>query len=457
MSKTQYKTVAILGAGPVGLAAAAHVIERGMVPLVLEQGPEVGHAMKQWGHVQLFSHWGLNVDAAARRLLQAHGWQLPDEDGFPAGAEIVDRYLVPLSRLPGLEGRVHCNHRVISLSRLGLDKVVDQDRAATPFLILVQSPDGERRFIADAVIDATGTWFSPNPAGSGGLPATGELGHPALRYGMPDVSGAERARYLGKRVAVLGGGHSAVGTLIELANLPDTTPIWLLRKNSPRRALGGGAADQLAERGTLGMVLTRIIGDERVKVQSGFHLAEIDGTPPILRAEDGRQVLADQLVVATGFRPDLSFLREVRVSLDAGLECPPALAPLIDPNLHSCGTVRPHGAAELAHPEPGFYIAGMKSYGRAPTFLMATGYEQVRSIVAQIAGDQAAAARVELVLPETGICNGPPVTAQASCCGGAPIARTDACCAQDEAAKNAGGPGCGCNSPAPPETVRCCG
>ena len=98
-------------------------------------------------------------------------------------------------------------------------------------------------------------------------------------------------------------------------------------------------------------------------------------------------------------------MRELRIQLDPAIECPVALAPLIDPNEHSCGTVRPHGARELAQPEPGFYFAGMKSYGRAPTFLMLTGYEQVRSIAADIAGDREAAERVELVLPETGVCN----------------------------------------------------
>ena len=139
----------------------------------------------------------------------------------------------------------------------------------------------------------------------------------------------------------------------------------------------------------------------------------------------GRSVTVDELVVATGLRPDLDFLREVRLSLDPALECPPALAPLIDPNLHSCGTVRPHGARELAQPDPGFYFAGIKSYGRAPTFLMLTGYEQVRSIAAEIAGDHEAARKVELVLPETGVCSGPgPLTneaaASAGCCGGPP-------------------------------------
>ena len=115
-------------------------------------------------------------------------------------------------------------------------------------------------------------------------------------------------------------------------------------------------------------------------------------------------------------------MRELRISLDPAVECPLALAPLIDPNVHSCGTVRPHGARELAHPEPGFYFAGMKSYGRAPTFLMITGYEQVRSIAADLAGDLAGGRA-----HRTGVARNrrvQPVTAagaeSAGCCGGPP-------------------------------------
>jgi hypothetical protein len=155
--------------------------------------------------------------------------------------------------------------------------------------------------------------------------------------------------------------------------------------------------------------------------------------------------------VATGFRPQFDFLREIRLALDAAVECPPALAPLIDPNIHSCGTVRPHGARELAQPEPGFYFAGMKSYGRAPTFLMLTGYEQVRSIVAEIAGDHEAAGKIELVLPETGVCSGPgPLASQgmaveAGCCGGPAPAKAEGCCVADIEAKEEGEKGCGCS------------
>ena len=135
--------------------------------------------------------------------------------------------------------------------------------------------------------------------------------------------------------------------------------------------------------------------------------------------DEAATVTVDRMIVCTGFRPDLEMLQEVRLSIDPWLECTTALGPLIDPNEHSCGTVRPHGARELAHAARDFYIVGMKSYGRAPTFLLATGYEQARSVVAMLAGDVSAAERVELVLPETGVCNTTAVTGSgaAGCCG----------------------------------------
>ncbi len=146
----------------------------------------------------------------------------------------------------------------------------------------------------------------------------------------------------------------------------------------------------------------------------------------------------DEIIATTGFRPDLSLLAELRLDLDPAVESPKALAPLIDPNVHSCGSVPPHGEAELRHPESGAYVVGMKSYGRAPTFLMLTGYEQVRSIAAAIAGDWEAARDVQLVLPETGVCSSGilaergVVSAEPACCGSAPVvepaAQGGSCC-----------------------------
>jgi hypothetical protein len=159
----------------------------------------------------------------------------------------------------------------------------------------------------------------------------------------------------------------------------------------------------------------------------------------------------DRIIAATGQRPDLSLTRELRLDLDPWLESAKALGPLIDPNVHSCGSVPPHGHRELSHPEPGYYTVGIKSYGRAPTFLLLTGYEQVRSVAAAIASDMAAADNVRLVLPETGVCSTRPVTvanASAGCYGDPTPANVDVCCLADAVAEDLRKPGCGCGAAA---------
>ena len=469
MTAPASKTIAIIGAGPVGLAAAAHALERGLKPIVLEAGAEAGHAIRQWSHVRMFSPWEYNIDKAAQRLLAATGWNAPDPHVYPTGGDLIAHYIESLASRTELKSLIKTAARVTAISRAGFDKVKSKGRDAAPFEIRYRNGKGAETLQADAVIDASGTWFSPNPSGANGLPAIGE---PELAkriaYAMPDVLGADRSRYAGKAIAVLGAGHSAIGTLIDLVRLqdeiPGTSAVWVLRGDSPQKAFGGGANDKLSARGELGSTFARLVNEGRLRVETGFgvsHLTEDDGRLRIGAGSAccGRHVLVDELIVSTGFRPDLGFLSELRLALDPALDCPTALAPLIDPNEHSCGTVRPHGARELAHPEPGFYIAGMKSYGRAPTFLTLTGYEQVRSIVADIAGDKEAAARVELVLPETGVCSRSPVTVAEGCCGGPATADASACCAADETAKATGKGGCGCGQ-AELQTTKassCCG
>lgn len=448
------KSVAIIGGGPVGLAAAAHALERGLNPVVLEAGDKPAHAIEQWRHVKMFSPWEYNVDKAAARLLAQTGWNSPDPNQYPTGGELIDAYLSPLASRTALKSAIQTSSRVINVSRVGFDKVKTKGRENAQFEIRYQNGAGPKSLRADAVIDASGTWLMPNPSGANGLEAIGERGAQArIAYGMPDVLGHARERYAGKLVAILGSGHSAVGTLIELAKLkdhaPDTQLIWLIRGANPEKSFGGGENDKLAARGELGSAFAAIVRSGKVQVETEFRVTHISDKDGKLRigagsACCGRNVAVDELIVSTGFRPDLSFLREIRIALDPALECPPELAPLIDPNEHSCGTVRPHGARELAQPEPGFYFAGMKAYGRAPTFLMLTGYEQVRSIIADIAGDKEAAARVELVLPETGVCSRPVSTEGIECCGGPAKENADACCTADEKAKATGASGCGC-------------
>lgn len=489
--------VAVIGAGPVGLAAAAHLLARGETPLVLEAGPAVAHGVRQWGHVRMFTPWRFCVDRQAAVLLGAHGWTHPDPDAAPTGAELVTRYLEPLAALPALAPHLHLDARVVGVSRKGSDKVRTAGRDALAFVLRVADADGHVRSVeARAVIDASGTWSQPNPASADGLPAPGEAeAADRIAYGIPDVLGRDRVRYAGRTTAVVGSGHSALNALIELAQLageaPGTRILWITRKEHIEAAYGGEAADALPGRGALGSQGRALVEGGTVKVLAPFRIAGItrgtNGGGLLVAGDYGgspAQLAADELIVAAGFRPDLAILREIRLALDPWLECAAGLGPLIDPNLHSCGTVRPHGAAELAHPEAGFFIAGMKSYGRAPTFLLATGHEQVRSIAASLAGDSEGAARVELELPETGVCNTRPssrakvaapsaspccgssraapkpvLAAVASCCGGPALSDVDACCAHDAGAKAAGLDGCGCASkPAlAPAAVPCCG
>ncbi|GIJ23853.1 flavoprotein [Micromonospora lutea] len=403
--------VVVIGAGPVGLAAAAHLHERGLPFTVLEAGPSAGAAVTEWGHVRLFSPWRYNVDHAARRLLAAADWAAPDPEVLPTGADLVEAYLRPLAKLPQIAPHVRYDASVVAIGRVGVDRVRTAGRASVPFVVRLATGQD---VLASAVIDASGTWRTPSMLGANGLPAHGETDPQTVRLtagALPDVLGADRGRFAGRHTVVVGAGHSAANTLLALAELaeqePGTTITWATRGGSIDRAIGGGDADALPGRGALGSGIKLLVDSGRVRLVTGFAVhavTAVDGHAE-LTASDGRTLTADRIVAATGFRPDHTLAAELRLDLDPALGCTRTLAPLIDPNEHSCGTVRPHGVDELTQPEPGYFAVGMKSYGRAPTFLMATGYEQVRSIAAALAGDWAAARDVQLDLPETGVCS----------------------------------------------------
>ncbi|MFB7341073.1 NAD(P)-binding domain-containing protein [Streptomyces hydrogenans] len=407
--------VVVVGAGPAGLAAAAHLVDRGLEPLVLEAGARAGAAVREWAHVRLFSTWSEVTDPAAEKLLAPTGWVKPDPATYLTGGDWADRYLQPLADVLG--DRVRTGARVTGVSRAGRDRIVDADRDAQPFAVHVAHADGrEERILARAVIDASGTWTLPSPAGADGLPALGErAAADRITYRVPDLADpAVRARYAGRRTAVIGSGASAFTALASLAALAreeeGTEAFWILRRGLSGSTFGGGSADQLPARGALGLAAKAAVDEGHAEAVTGFRTEAIERDTEgrlVLVAEDGRRLdPVDEVVVLTGLRPDLSFLDELRLGLDDRLQAPAALAPLIDPNQHSCGTVYPHGHRELAHPEQGVYLVGMKSYGRAPTFLALTGYEQVRSVAAALAGDLDSADRVELTLPESGVCGG---------------------------------------------------
>ncbi|RII43814.1 FAD-dependent oxidoreductase [Galactobacter valiniphilus] len=413
--------VAIIGAGPVGLAAAAELLERGQSVVVLEAGQRAGASIERWGHTHFFSPWEYVVNDAATRLLEQHGWEAPEAAKNPSGAEFLRDYLLPLAQTPELEAVIRYGTRVTGVSKEGMDRTRSAGRSRAPFQLQLSECCGQRTLNARAVIDASGTFEQPNSILSSGLSITDAAAEARILGALPDVLGADRERFAGRHTVVVGAGHSAANTLLKLANLvranDGTRVTWVVRSARPTRVYGS-AADELEARGKLGTDLQALVRDGVIELVDSFEIdhARVAGDQLHLagrRRGAGFTLAADQAVAATGFRPELGFLRETRLAMDDVVEAPRALAGLIDPNLHSCGSVEPHGVAELAHPDANLYIAGMKSYGRAPTFLLLTGYEQVRSIAADLAGNHEAARLVQLVLPETGVCS---TDADGGCC-----------------------------------------
>ena len=434
--------IAIIGAGPIGLAAACRLLERGETPIVFEAAGSSAATVREWGHVRMFSSWAMNIDANAAAMLSTQGWTRPAADGFPTGNELVRDYLEPLASLPVVSKCIRYNHRVMAVTRWGFDKLKNTGRGGAPFELRVQQRSGDQlRVLARAVIDASGTWNTPSPAGHSGLPAIGEAGNARVSYGIPDVRGAYRSWYAGKDVAVVGGGHSAINVLLDLVEQRgngSNALTWVTRGPTPV-VQGGGATVEtlLPERGSALAQLTALVKRGAVKAVSDFALEEVQqihGRERLLlrglRLGRHSVIESDELIACTGFRPDLRLLRELQLDLDPWLEATGGVGKLIREAADRGQAIpQPYGAETLRHPEKNLFVVGMKSHGRAPNFFLFYGYEQVRSIAALLCGDLAAAQRVEFQLPEGAVCGG---------CG------DGACCGSVGGAQSCGGGASGC-------------
>src|SRR6266542_1722324 len=282
--------------------------------------------------------------------------------GLAAATHLLERYLLPLAATPELAPHLRLGHAVTGIARLGLDKVRSPGREHLPFVVRVRSRDGgEHDLEASAVIDAAGTWTQPNPLGANGLPALGErtaIAGGNVVTGLPDILGRDHARFAGRRVLVVGAGHSAATSLLALAQLQRRAPgpqiVWAVRSATPRPLVGKGnaQADELPARGQLATDLRALIDGGQVELVTSFRTRAVrpDGEGVTVVGDDLRELHDNRVVNATGFRPDHAIARELRLALDPALESAAALAPLIDPNVHTCGTVPAHGAAQLAHP-----------------------------------------------------------------------------------------------------------
>jgi hypothetical protein len=404
--------IAILGAGPVGLEAALAAADGGFPFTVYEAAPAVAGNVRSWGHVRLFTPWELNVSPRMRRHLEAAGAAVPDGAECPTGNELVERLLEPLAALPEIAPHLRLGARVVSVGREGLlkhEEIATAERGRRPFRLLLSERSDRRGASgrewaerADLVIDATGTYGHPNSLGDAGIPAPGEgaLGD-EIRRDIPDLS-REAADWAGKTVLLAGTGHSAqtaVRALAELAGeATGTRVIWAMRQPEPSwgthegdpltgraalaaeaAALAGGASPAVeTRRGVVVEELTKPNGKVRVVLRNGA------GTLP-------ESLEVDRVLSLTGFVGDHQMYRQLQVH-ECYATCGPIKlsAALLGAAGGDCLTQTGHGADTLTNPEPGFFILGIKSYGRNNTFLMRVGWEQVGEVFGLLSGTRAA-------------------------------------------------------------------
>ncbi len=318
--------VIVIGAGPVGIAAAAHLLARGLKPLVLEKGLGAGHTMLEWGHVSVFTSWKNVVDQAVVRLLNKSHWQMPDEDSLPTGRDIVEKYLIPAASTPKLKTVITYDAEVVGVSKKAHSKSSSTDRNAADYTVHYKTSDGTHHVLhSEAVIDASGTWYNPNPIGLDGLPVPGETqNQDAITYGIPDIVNADRTQYEGKRTLVLGGGHSAINVILEMMTVraanAKTKIYWGMRSNKLDKLTGSGINNRLPARAKLGMAAKDAIDTGELEVLVPLQVSRIEKTDTGLLLDiqvNGEEstIEVDRIVVSNGFRPDLNMLREIRLDI----------------------------------------------------------------------------------------------------------------------------------------------
>ena len=380
--------VAVVGAGPIGLEAALAARAHGHEPLVLEAAPTAGGHVRAWGHVRVFTPWDWLVSPRAQAAL---GDAAPRGDDLPTGDELADRLLDPLAATLAADHQLRLGHRVLEIGRKGLlkhEEIGSAARGARPFRLRVQRPDGlEELLEADAVIDATGTYGTPNRLGDGGIDALNERAfEDRITRAIPRLD----REWAGRRILLTGAGHSAQTAARALAafaaDAPGTEVVWAVR--SPDPTWGAVADDPLPERHALNEDAKRLAAgaSDAVDVRRGRVAEALHGTGDgrvrvTLRNGAAEEVEVDRVLALNGGQPDASLYRQLQVH-----ECYASLGPiklaatLLAADGADCTAMPASAADALANPEPGFFLLGAKSYGRNAQFLLRTGWQQVDDV-----------------------------------------------------------------------------
>lgn len=369
----------VIGAGPIGLAAAVHLTERGVAPLVLEAGANAGSNIQSWGHVQLFTPWALNLDELAARRLASSGWEYPELMDIPTGHEFCRDYLIPLSQLPGLKEKIQYGIKVIRVSY--------QDN------IFHVHTSGGGLVRARALLDCSGTY-----ANKRSLPlfSAHEANDARIFSSIPDFADPGTvAALLAGTVAVVGGGHSALSSVYGLLLLrelkPEVRVLWLLNTHTKETVVekektyfkdvpDGYVIDAL-------QALDHAVQNDLVEVVTEFRLTEIAGgqSGVILTSANGQTVCAGSAIINIGFHPDYKIYDCVEEPVNP-LSCVEGIYENIKPSENTCLTVKEQEIPELLQKTKGHFVLGQKSYGTASTFLLKTGYGQVHVVADHLVG-----------------------------------------------------------------------
>ncbi len=393
------KRISIIGAGPVGLEAALYAVTLGHEVSVYERG-NIGQHVREWGHIRLFSQFAINHSPLAARVLNEAGVVLPDEGEYQTGRAYAEGFLEPLARSAVLRETLRERTDVLAIGRDRLLKhdLIGGDRQVYPFRLLVRKSGVESTETADIVLDCSGTWRHANPLGNGGIPAPGEAAAAAaIRYRLDDILGADRERYEGKRVMLVGAGHSAATALDQFRKLDDPSVLWV-RRSAGSQPYTVHDEDPLPERDRLNRLGNRLAGggEPGIELRDATVVECLETAPGgtvrvTLSGPSGVETVeVDTLLALVGFRPDRSLYAELQVH-----ECWATMGPmklaatLLAADTSDCLTQTSAGADTLTSPEPGFFILGAKSYGKNVNFLIRLGLEQIRDVFTLIEDDPA--------------------------------------------------------------------
>ncbi|MCG8451291.1 MAG: NAD(P)-binding domain-containing protein [Pirellulales bacterium] len=390
--------IAILGAGPIGLEATLYARYLGYPVQLIERGRSPATNVLQWGHVQLFTPFGMNASPLGVAALQAQdpNWQAPGADAMLTGTEYHQRYLRPLAESDLLASALECNTEILAVGRkdwLKYEGVGEDERGQSPFTLLLRTTAGEERVAeADVVIDCTGTYGNHNWLGQGGIPAPGELAAARhIEYALPDVLGSSKEHYQAKRVLVVGAGYSAATTIVQLVSL-GTETTWVTRTSPESAPIKRIPNDRLASRDALAVEATRLAAAPNGPVTHYPHTsitaveyrsATDDFKVTFAGEHVGRKVF-DRIVANVGYRPDNRIYSELQVHECYATGGPMKLAAQLLRGITNgrtdCLDQVSCGPQSLVNPERSFYILGSKSYGRGSQFLLSVGLEQIREV-----------------------------------------------------------------------------